>query len=295
MHFIDSHVHVWTHDPLYPWAIDTPELPVYDAHPDMLLQLMKLESVECAVLVQYIGYRWDNRYVADVLKAYPQRFRGVCRVDPEDGAAPDHLSYWTEVHGFHGVRLSPAPDASGDWFRGPLMRPLFQRSAELGIPVVILTKPSRLRDLLDIVEAVPDVDIVVDHLGDCDVGNPGHRDLLLNLARYHRTYLKTGHVWSNSSGGYPWRDQHALIKQVCEWFGADRIMWGSDWPFCLRRATYAQALSFVRDEMEFLSEAELAWILGGTALRLWPFPQASSDAAGQALLRRDGDVPATRT
>ena len=28
---------------------------------------------------------------------------------------------WTEAHGFRGVRLSPSADASGDWFRGPLM------------------------------------------------------------------------------------------------------------------------------------------------------------------------------
>ena len=90
------------------------------------------------MLVQYIGYRWDNTYVAQTLKANPNKFMAVCRVDPADPSAPDHLSYWTEVHGFHGVRLSPEPDSSGDWFTGPLMEPLFRRAAELEIPVLNL-------------------------------------------------------------------------------------------------------------------------------------------------------------
>src|SRR4051794_6528354 len=63
-------------------------------------------------------------YLAAVLKQYPQYFQGVCRVDPLDPAAPDHLSRLSEEQGFRGVRLSPAADASGDWIGGPLMPPL---------------------------------------------------------------------------------------------------------------------------------------------------------------------------
>lgn len=255
---------------------------------------MQMERVAAAVLVQYIGYRWDNRYLAHVLRSFPEKFQGVCRVDPEDPSAPEHLSYWTDVHRFRGVRLSPEPDARGDWFRGPLMRPLFRRAAALNIPVLILTKPSRLPDLADILDEVPDVDVVIDHMADCVEDNPLHRQLLLTLARYPRVFLKTGHVWTNSALGYPWRDQHVLLKRVCEIFGPERIMWGSDWPFCLQRATYAQSLAFLRDEMVFLSQEELAWITGGTALRLWPFRQIvgvkdmqAHSRAGDGAVRRE--------
>ena len=83
--------------------------------------------------MQYIGYRWDNRYVADAVKKYPQYFRAVARVNPQDPAAPDHLSRLTE-EGFQGVRLSPSADASGDWIRGPLMPPLWKRAESLACP-----------------------------------------------------------------------------------------------------------------------------------------------------------------
>src|SRR4051812_30229310 len=49
---IDPHVHVWVHDPRYPWARETVRPPDRDATPEMLLQLMKANSVERTVLVQ---------------------------------------------------------------------------------------------------------------------------------------------------------------------------------------------------------------------------------------------------
>ena len=90
------------------------------------------------VIIQVIHYKWDNSYLADVLKRYPQQFHGVCRVNPEDPAAPDHLSRLTEEQGFHGVRLSPAAGPAGDWIRGPLMPPLWRRCAQLKVPMTLL-------------------------------------------------------------------------------------------------------------------------------------------------------------
>src|ERR1700733_10307693 len=120
---IDSHVHVWKKDPLYPWAKETTKPPANDASAEMLLDLMKANGVEKTVIIQVIHYRWDNRYLADVLKRYPTYFRGVSRVNPESPAAPDDLSRLVEQQGFRGVRISPAGNPSGDWISGPLMPP----------------------------------------------------------------------------------------------------------------------------------------------------------------------------
>ena len=51
---------------------------------------MKANGVSKTVIIQVIHYRYDNRFLAHVLKQYPGTFKGVCRVDPLDPAAPDH-------------------------------------------------------------------------------------------------------------------------------------------------------------------------------------------------------------
>ena len=137
---IDPHVHVWKHDPEYPFAAGA-NVPARDATPETLLGLMKANGVSKTVIIQVIHYRYDNSFLAAVLKRYPGTFQGVCRVDPLDTAAPDHLSKLTE-QGFRGVRLSPAGNASGDWFGGSLMPPLWKRCYDLKVPMTVLAPSS---------------------------------------------------------------------------------------------------------------------------------------------------------
>ncbi|MBI1924876.1 amidohydrolase [Candidatus Poribacteria bacterium] len=271
MRIIDPHVHVWKNDPRFPWAPETTHPPTQDATPEMLLELMAANGVEKTVLVQVIHYRWDNSYTAYAVKTYPDKFMGVGRVNPEDPDAPDHLSYWTEEHGLHGVRLSPSVGPAGDWFKGPLMDPIFSRAEALGVPMLILTGADRLPDLAAILERHGDLDVVVDHMADCRIDQPEKLDLLLDLARFPRVYVKISHTWSISKTTYPWADTHDMVKKVYHAFGGQRIMWGTDWPVCLGKATYAQTLSVVRDEMDFFTPEDREWVLGKTALQIWKF------------------------
>ena len=273
MRIIDPHVHVWKNDPKFPWAPETTNPPTEDATPEMLLKLMAENGVEKTVLVQVIHYRWDNSYAAHALKTYPDKFMAVGRINPEDPAAPDHLSHWTEEHGLHGVRLSPSVGPESDWFKGPLMEPIFSRAEELGVPLLVLTKPERLLDLAKILERHGDLNVVIDHMADAPTDGTDRQDLLLDMARFPRVYVKISHTWSISNTTYPWPDTHDLVKKVYHTFGGQRIMWGTDWPVCLSKATYAQTLSVVRDEMDFFTSEDREWVLGKTALQIWRFPE----------------------
>src|SRR5215472_13806188 len=167
---LDPHVHVWQHDPEFPFAPDA-KVPARDAAPEMLLELMKANGVARTVIIQVIHYKYDNRYLASVLQRYPGAFQGVCRVDPLDPAAPDHLSRLT-AEGFRGVRLSPAGNASGDWFHGPLMPPLWKRCHELKVPMTVLAPITRMPDVAALLERTPDHITVIDHMADCPIDQP---------------------------------------------------------------------------------------------------------------------------
>ena len=271
LRIIDPHVHVWKNDPAFPWPAENAKPPSEDRTAEDLLALMDAHGVEKTVLVQVIHYRWDNSYVADVIKRYPDKFMGVGRVNPEDPAAADHVSMWTEEHGLHGVRLSPARDASEDWFTSSAMDPIFARAQDLGIPMLILTGPKRLPDLARLLDKYPELDTVIDHMADVHPDDSEGRKLLADMARYPRVYVKISHTWSISQNGYPWTDTHGLVQEVYQNFGAQRISWGTDWPVCLGKAEYGQTLSAVRDEMKFFSPEDLEWVLGKTALTLWNF------------------------
>jgi predicted TIM-barrel fold metal-dependent hydrolase len=268
---VDSHVHVWKRDSKYPWAKETTRPPDKDATPEMLLDLMRANGVERTVIIHVIYYRWDNSYLADVLREYPKYFRGVARVNPESPHAPDDLSRLVEEQGFRGVRLSPASDASGDWIRGPLMPPLWKRCRELRVPMTILADIVRMPDIAVLAEKFPDLTVVIDHMADCPADQPEELKKLLALERYPRVFVKVSHTWSVSKQPYPYRDAQAQVKRLYDTFGPQRLMWGTDWPMVETYCSYAKALAMVRDEMKFLNEEDKSWMLGRTVERVWPF------------------------
>lgn len=268
--FIDSHVHVWKHDPRFPFAPGA-NVPPEDAPVEMLLELMHANDVSHTVIIQVIHYKWDNSYLADVLRRYPKQFHGVCRVNPEDAAAPDHLSRLTERDGFRGVRLSPAEGPAGDWIRGPLMRPLWRRCAELKVPMTLLIPVTRLPEIHPLIEANPDLQVVIDHMADCPVNEPDKLRLLLDLARYPKVFVKISHMWSLSRQPYPYRDAASQAQKLLAVFGADRLMAGTDWPISLRQLDYAKSVELYRDHLDFVTAKERNTILSGTVQSVWPF------------------------
>ena len=271
---VDPHVHVWVNDPKYPWPEENKNPPKEDATAETLLGLMKAHGVSNTVIVHPMHYRWDCRYVGDAMKKYPKEFQGVCRVNPEATDAADELTKWTEEWGFKGVRLSPSASEAGDWITNTdLMDPIWSKAQALKVPMLLLTKASRLPDAQKYIEKYGDLDVVIDHMADCKPTDPSSDlDKLLTLAKFPRVYVKISHTWSISSEPYPHRDTWAQVKTVLDTFGRERTMWGTDWPVSKSKIDYGKTLELVRDEMDFLTDVDKEWLLSKTIERLWPFP-----------------------
>lgn len=268
--FIDSHVHVWKTDPAFPFAGGAHPNPA-DASAEMLLDLMHANNVLRTVCIQVIHYKWDNSYLASVLKRYPKDFHGVCRVNPEDPAAPDQLSKLTQEQGFSGVRLSPAAGPGGDWLTGPLMPPLWKRCAQLKVPMTLLIPATRLAQIHPLIEANPDLQVVIDHMADTPLDQPEQLDLLLALAQYPHVFVKISHMWSLSRQAYPYPDAAVQVKKLYDVFGAKRLMAGTDWPISLPKQSYAQTVALYRDHFDFIPAQDHAQIFSKTVQMVWPF------------------------
>jgi L-fuconolactonase len=68
-----------------------------------------------------------------------------------------------------------------------------------------------------------------------------------------------------------WRpaDLQPFVDRVLDVAGADRLLFGSDWPVCLLAASYDAVLSTARTLIAALSPGEQAAILGETAVAVY--------------------------
>jgi predicted TIM-barrel fold metal-dependent hydrolase len=129
------------------------------------------------------------------------------------------------------------------------------------------------------VQAHPDVRVVVDHLGRLDLtADDPEADLrlLLALARYPNVWVKVSELSSASkSKVYPFADTHSYVKRVYEAFGPDRLLFGTGYAGSARahydRPTLAQEIDLIRKELPFFRADDREKILGINAARLWGF------------------------
>ncbi|MGH7264630.1 MAG: amidohydrolase family protein [Candidatus Rokuibacteriota bacterium] len=277
MTVVDAHLHVW--DETAAGKDPGPMAVGYSAQSTASVELftdyMDEAGVEKAVLVQPWFYHWDNDYMLRCVERFPERFRAVMVIDPRGRGAPDALRAW-RARGASGIRLRPFRPGEdgrpGPWFGADDTLPLWEAIAETGTIVCPLWASTDLARLPGLLERFPSVRVVVDHLNNPvpaeGVGQPAFR-ALLDLAGLPQVHVKLSgfHHWCRER--YPYRDGMPFVEAAVRAFGAERCMWGSDFPHVLAGCGYVRSRNFLARAASFLSPGELDAIMGGTAERVW--------------------------
>jgi predicted TIM-barrel fold metal-dependent hydrolase len=235
---------------------------------------MERHGVDRMVLVQVRYYGWDNRYLADWLRRYPGRFAAQGLLDPEDPAAPRQLERLVREEGFSGIRLSPSYHADAAWLDSPASFPLWRKAEELGAVFNFLIREEKLPQLATMAERFPGVPVVVDHMGYPDITR-GRPENLLALARLPNVYVKVTEFYNHSrTKQYPYADVLPTVRAVYDAFGPQRLLWGTGFTRgeLVGRIPYSRELELIREHVPFLTPSDQEWILGRTALTLWPLP-----------------------
>lgn len=274
---IDAHLHVWDESAA---GLDPGPMPVgYSAQSvasvELFMDYMDEAGVERAVFVQPWFYHFDNAYMTRCVGRFPERFRAVCVIDPRGPDAPAALRRWRDA-GATGIRLrAPRPGEAGPtaaWFAAEEIWPLWEALAATGTVVCPLGAGADLRKLHALLERFPSLRVVVDHLNNPvpadGLEQPGFR-ALLDLAAWPQVHVKLSgfHHWCRER--YPYRDGMPFVEAAVRAFGADRCMWGSDFPHVLAGCGYVRNRHLLARAATFLSPTDLDAVMGGTAARLW--------------------------
>jgi predicted TIM-barrel fold metal-dependent hydrolase len=275
---VDTHTHVIARDrrryPVQP-PEGLPRLNWFDEHPvdaEGLLASMDQAGVHAAVLVQAKGaYGFDNSYAADARSISPSRLANASIVDMQAPDRLERLTYWASERGMLGTRLFNIPPASPPWLDDPATGAVLARARELGIRVSVCTLVDDLPLVGALADLAPDLPIALDHCGFTDLsGPPPHAAAapLFALAGHHNLRFKVTTTLLEPAlhGGNDPRD---LLERLCEVFGVERLMWGSDYPQH-HSEPYADIVDLARHACSRLTADEQARFLGGTALELWP-------------------------
>ncbi len=249
---IDSHAHVF-HRGLT-LASARRYAPDYDAPLEAFTRELDAHGITHAVLVQPSFLGADNSYLTSCLMAAAGRLRGVAVVEPD---TQRHELLALDQAGVVGIRLNLLGQSLPDLY-APSWRDLLACVQSLGWFVEIQRGAADLALLATTVMA-QGIRVVIDHYGLPDpklgVADPAFAALLA-LGASGKVYVKLSAPYRTAPDGADFaRRAWPLLREA---FGAEHLMWGSDWPHTRfePHQTYASNLDFLRDLVPDAAEQE---------------------------------------
>ena len=271
---------------------------------EKLLEAMAANRVDRAVLVQTGGRALEHHaYLRHCLRRYPGRFLGIGRI-PAGGVSPreqtDHMDRLAADGDVIGFRLSslggPADPLAAMDVRTFATYPIWKHAAGKDYVLWLCPHAVDAHTVPFLIDAFPNVRVVFNRMlacpgaGSTGTDEKGRPRVELSqfppLTRYSTMGL---HQYGNAnvllSGQYAFSNEEWPYRDLTEWherlhapgrrlqgFGADRLMWGSDFPSIAEDPGYDRMVRVVGELLPGLSEEELSAIMGGTAGRLLKFP-----------------------
>ena len=249
--------------------------PVWFQPVETLLSEMNMAGVDKALLVQIRG-EYDNSYLVECMRRFPGRFSVVAIIDTDRPNAPEVLEGWLR-QGCEGLRLTPSTRSPG---RDPLA--IWRKAAQLGIAISCGGSLAEFASpqFESLFREFPNMPIIIEHLGgggtDRSEGWAEYKKVL-RLAQYPNAYMKVPGLGELCPRPMPmiqpdpFPNVPPLIQMALDAFGANRLMWGSDFPPSAAREGYRNTLRFPMGHVRFKSEADKEWVFGGTAATLFRF------------------------
>ncbi len=283
MTVVDAHHHLW--DPAvraYPWMAGEPLAPIRRPFTVDDLRAATGGRVARTVLVQTVGDPAETADFLAVAAASGGLIAGV--VGWVDLAAPDVAG---QIAGLRaglggellvGVRHQAQDEPDPEWLLWPEVLRGIAAVGDAGLAYDLLVLAPQLSVARSVASRLPGVRFVLDHLAKPPIAagdwQPWADDLAALAALPNVTAKLSGLVtearwddWdADRIGRYA---RHALAV-----FGAERCMFGSDWPVCTLAATYGDVLDLAESVTADLSDGERADVFGGTATRVYGLADA---------------------
>ncbi len=242
---VDAHQHFWRLSRGdYAWL--TPELrPLYrDFEAGDLVPLLARSHVDATVVVQAAATEDETHFLLRLAERHAF-INGV--VGWVDFAAPDAARRIAALVDagrgkLKGLRPMIQDIADPDWVRRRELDAAFTAMIEHDLAFDALVKPRHFPALLARLQRHPRLRAVVDHAGKPDIANGGFDAWaagLEELARATGAYCKLSGLLTEAAPGAAAEHLAPYVEHVFACFGAERVIWGSDWPVLNLASDYA--------------------------------------------------------
>lgn len=272
---IDAHQHYWKLSRGdYGWL--TPDMGVLyrDYLPSDLEPTLKRHKIDMTVLVQAAPTVAETDFMLSLAAEHESIGGVVGWLDMADPDFPRLFEQYRQKPALVGIRPMLHDLSDDAWVTQPRVLENLRLLAAHDFPFDFLVRPPHLPHVLSVLEHVPNLRAVIDHIAKPEIKAQLFEPWASQLgaiARHENVYCKlSGMVTEADHANWTPTDLKPYIDHTVECFGLERVMFGSDWPVSLLAARYDAVIGALEEILgSSLDEASMANVFGGNAGRFY--------------------------
>ena len=262
---LDTHQHlVYRNEANYSWTKDIPPLATEDFTVDSYLSLTKDLGIGGTLFMETgvddPDYQKEAHFIKSLMDDTKNGIKGlIFSIRPEEN---DNFDSWLEealsmgVSGFRRI-LHVMPD---DTSESEVFRNNVKKIGNAGKPFDICYLPTQLKIAVDFAKACDDMHLVLNHCGVPSIA-AGEIDQwgkdIKELSQLPNVICKLSGLMAYCAPGTSSLETiKPYVDHVLNCFGADRIVWGSDWPVVNLGKGIQEWIKVTREILSNLSKSE---------------------------------------
>jgi L-fuconolactonase len=262
---IDSHQHFWQVGRFdYPWMSSDLGVLYRDYLPADLSPILQRNGIDKTVLVQASNSVEETRWLLELADANPFIAGVVGWVDLTSA----DIELYSHPK-FKGVRHLVESEPDDDW----LIQPSVLNGLKKLSTYDLLVHTRHLRYVPRVAESCADVQFVIDHLAKPPIARNEIKEwseAMKPVAALPNMHCKlSGLVTEANWTSWQTEDLRPYVDEALMLFGANRMMFGSDYPVCLLASSYDCVLGSFQELLKDLSDEDREKIFSTNAQRFY--------------------------
>jgi L-fuconolactonase len=267
---IDAHQHFWQYSSVeYDWIDENMSQLRRDFLPQDLLPLLRENDVAGCVAVQARQSMQETHWLLSLAQQYQQILGVVGWIDLTSNTLRSELQALRGNPWLKGFRHVLQGESELNFMLQPAFIQGIECLAEQGYSYDILVHSGQLPQVCELVKKLPQMKLVIDHVAKPDIAAQqwqGWAEYMLELGQHQHLYCKlSGLVTEANWQSWSAADIEPYLAHMLKAFGAERLMYGSDWPVCQVAANYSETLGLVEQFVSRECPEKRAAVMGGNA------------------------------
>ncbi len=270
---IDAHQHFWKLSRGdYAWITPDKTVLFRDYLPTDLKPSIDEASIDGTIIVQATDTAEETRYLLSLAESHPWILGVVGWVDMESAQSIDILDEFSCHPKFLGIRPMIQNIEDDKWMLQPSLRPVFEHLQKLGLRFDALILPRHVKNLHALLKRYPELKCVINHGAKPNIHGKGYSvwaQDMASLAGDTCCFCKLSGLATKAALINGADALHPCMNHLLDIFGANRLMFGSDWPVVNIASDYKNWHEHVVKFTQQLSPEDQRAIFGNTAAKFY--------------------------